>query len=484
MDALISLNFGISLILVLISLQAYTNLKLLQFKYIFLAAIFNSALLILKISNEFNYNSIEYFYDFFNILSSYYFLITFFVSKKIKEVYYHFTGISVGLLASLATNQLTDKSKEYVFLILSVFSVFWLYKYLLKFRKELYRKYSANMYLSNSLLISIYGVSLYGIVHFIPLSLSLIGKETNFIGYLGGIIAKLLLITGFYRLIIGFMKIKADNVLFAEELNKIIGLLFHELGPVNNSLYSEIEDLQNNQEKYKLNKSSRRQIKEIEFTANRLNAIYHSNYDRYLNEDFDIDWKIDQDTLPHNKSEKEVISINSAIESAHGAFKTADFVIQNSKLKYDEFVQFTFQYGKRCFIKGHESRLTQVFLNLFKNSFEAFPNKRGKIFIKTKYTKEIDINNNPIDLVVIEVEDNGIGVPEDMKHKLFEEGASSKQKNDKIKGYGLSQIKQIVHNEMNGIINYESPVTNSHFKESTNPGTRFTIKFRWVEIKK
>lgn len=45
------------------------------------------------------------------------------------------------------------------------------------------------------------------------------------------------------------------------------------------------------------------------------------------------------------------------------------------------------------------------------------------------------------DDLIIEVEDNGCGIPDELSQRIFESGFSTKHKN---RGYGLALVKQVV----------------------------------------
>ena len=70
------------------------------------------------------------------------------------------------------------------------------------------------------------------------------------------------------------------------------------------------------------------------------------------------------------------------------------------------------------------NQMRQVFLNIFKNAKEAMP-KGGTLFVRT--SKE---DNR----VLIHIQDTGIGIPEEIKDKIFDAFFTTKQK---VKGVGL-----------------------------------------------
>ncbi len=78
-----------------------------------------------------------------------------------------------------------------------------------------------------------------------------------------------------------------------------------------------------------------------------------------------------------------------------------------------------------CFIKGDEADITEVILNLLKNAEEALP-VGGTVQVKTTFHKEN---------VVLKIEDDGIGIPEENMGRVFEPFWTTKEAH---KGMGLT----------------------------------------------
>ncbi len=107
-------------------------------------------------------------------------------------------------------------------------------------------------------------------------------------------------------------------------------------------------------------------------------------------------------------------------------------------------------------ILADKDELSRVFNNLVKNAIQAIPkNIEGKIII-TISKVESDF--------VIEIKDNGTGIPEDKKDKIFVPNFTTKSTG---MGLGLAMVKNIIENA-NGTIGFET-------KE--NIGTSFFISF-------
>ena len=145
-----------------------------------------------------------------------------------------------------------------------------------------------------------------------------------------------------------------------------------------------------------------------------------------------------EDFLAMNKVKinKDIIDINLLIEE----------VIKNIKMLCNENnIKLKINIiDDDIYINADYNRLTQVFINLFKNSIEAIPkNKKGHIELK-----EI-INNN---ILTITIKDNGKGMNQNTLNKIKEPFYTTKPKGT---GLGVSLSEEIIKAH-NGTLNYES----------------------------
>ncbi len=107
------------------------------------------------------------------------------------------------------------------------------------------------------------------------------------------------------------------------------------------------------------------------------------------------------------------------------------------------------------------AQIQQVLLNLFSNAADAVTSSgtaAPRIVVRTRANGE--------DGVVLTVEDNGTGIPEDALAKLFEPAFTTKPEGH---GFGLSTCYRIVRNH-GGTITAEN---------AARSGARFTILFPW-----
>ncbi|MFC2114219.1 ATP-binding protein [Bacteroidota bacterium] len=107
-------------------------------------------------------------------------------------------------------------------------------------------------------------------------------------------------------------------------------------------------------------------------------------------------------------------------------------------------------------ILGDESQLNRAFNNLVRNAFQATPEEReAKVEISTELK---------FDTVVIGIKDNGKGIPEDLRDKIFLPNFSTKSSG---MGLGLAIVSRII-TSLNGKIWYET---------LEQEGTTFFISF-------
>jgi len=113
-------------------------------------------------------------------------------------------------------------------------------------------------------------------------------------------------------------------------------------------------------------------------------------------------------------------------------------------------------HERKVFIFADREHLNGIFSNLFKNSIQAIPpDRKGEIKVEMEVTGS---------KVIISVSDNGTGIPEALKNKMFTPNFTTKSSGT---GLGLSIVKKYVEG-ISGRIWFESVVDN---------GTIFFIEF-------
>ena len=109
------------------------------------------------------------------------------------------------------------------------------------------------------------------------------------------------------------------------------------------------------------------------------------------------------------------------------------------------------------FVDGNFDQLIQIFLNLFKNAAEATPVNGGEIRITTSYVQGIRLTVPGPRIaaqlpLMIEVQDNGSGIPLELRNHIFEPFITGKSKGS---GLGLALTAKMVEAH-GGIIEFES----------------------------
>ncbi len=157
-------------------------------------------------------------------------------------------------------------------------------------------------------------------------------------------------------------------------------------------------------------------------------------------------------TYKSQSSELENISLNEEINT----------VITISKNEYKYYADISFDQGEIDDIKADSGKIKQVILNLIINAVHAIRDNEseyGKIHIVTYQDDEY---------VTVEINDNGTGIPEEVRDKIFNSFFTTK-KEGKGTGLGLSLSKKIIEQEHKGII---------YFETEMGIGTTFYIKLR------
>ena len=135
---------------------------------------------------------------------------------------------------------------------------------------------------------------------------------------------------------------------------------------------------------------------------------------------------------------------------------TLDNLLNEKNIKLDYNI-----IDDEIFINGDYNRLKQVLINILKNSIEAFT-EINNAKIDVKYYLE---NKN----IIIEIVDNGIGMNEEIKEKIFEAFYTTKGSGT---GLGVPLSKEIIEGH-NGNLEYFS-------KEKE--GTKVKITLPTVEL--
>jgi two-component system nitrogen regulation sensor histidine kinase GlnL len=133
-------------------------------------------------------------------------------------------------------------------------------------------------------------------------------------------------------------------------------------------------------------------------------------------------------------------------------------VLAVAKAGFAGHVRFTEQYDPSLPpVHGNKDRLIQVFLNLIKNAAEAAPREGGEISVATAYQHGVRLQapggDMPMQLpLVVAIQDNGPGIPEDLRRHVFDPFVTTKQGGT---GLGLPLVAKLI-GDHGGVIDLDS----------------------------
>jgi two-component system, NtrC family, nitrogen regulation sensor histidine kinase GlnL len=149
----------------------------------------------------------------------------------------------------------------------------------------------------------------------------------------------------------------------------------------------------------------------------------------------------------------------------HAVLEHARKVAQNGFARHLRFVE---RYDPSLpSVLGNRDQLVQVFLNLIKNAAEAAPEMGGEIILSTAYQHGVRLavpgSDSRVHLpLLISVQDNGDGIPEDIRPHLFDPFITTKRNGT---GLGLALVAKIV-GDHGGVIEFDSVPRRTVFKVS------------------
>ncbi len=114
---------------------------------------------------------------------------------------------------------------------------------------------------------------------------------------------------------------------------------------------------------------------------------------------------------------------------------------------------------------GNRDQLVQVFLNLVKNAAEAVPGEGGEITLATAFQHSVRLAVGGTDArmhlpLVVSVQDNGPGVPDDLAPHLFDPFVTTKPNGT---GLGLALVAKII-GDHGGVIEFDGQPRRTVFR--------------------
>lgn len=158
-----------------------------------------------------------------------------------------------------------------------------------------------------------------------------------------------------------------------------------------------------------------------------------------------------------------VVSTFNAIDAAQSALRFARVSFKANTIEVKE------DWGDGSFrVQGDRNRLTQVFLNLAQNAFQAMPDG-GTVFLRSKRGRQGNVRT-----LIFEVEDTGTGIPKENLKKIFDPFFTTKEPGEGT-GLGLAICHTIIK-EMKGTLDVDSAPASGTIFRITLPDAEHTVK--------
>ena len=146
--------------------------------------------------------------------------------------------------------------------------------------------------------------------------------------------------------------------------------------------------------------------------------------------------------------------------------RVLDRVVKLSKNGFGRHLRYVENYDPSLPpVLGDRDLLVQVFLNLLKNAAEAAPENNVEIILSTAYKHGIRFAVSGSEArvhlpLMISIQDNGEGIPENIQPHLFDPFVTSKPKGS---GLGLALVAKII-DDHGGVIEFESESRKTIFR--------------------
>lgn len=150
---------------------------------------------------------------------------------------------------------------------------------------------------------------------------------------------------------------------------------------------------------------------------------------------------------------RDLLNLSDINEAVSEGFRVGDLIL--SVCSDFKLIKFTTNFDGDYYLTGKSLMFKRVIYNIIRNSVEACGND-VKIII---HVWCVDYNQHK-KFVVIEISDNGPGIPPEIINKVFKRGFSTKIGNNDSCGLGLYICKSIIKEEFFGSITVKSKVGN------------------------
>lgn len=135
-----------------------------------------------------------------------------------------------------------------------------------------------------------------------------------------------------------------------------------------------------------------------------------------------------------------------------------DHVVEVAKQGFGKGINFIARYDPSLPpVYGARDQLVQIFLNLIKNAAEAVDPEEGEIIVGTSYRHGVRLTIPGVESLqylplVVSIQDNGPGIPDDLKRHMFDPFITTKQGGS---GLGLALVAKLV-GDHGGFIDLDS----------------------------
>ena len=183
-----------------------------------------------------------------------------------------------------------------------------------------------------------------------------------------------------------------------------------------------------------------------------LNSEYQKEYTSVIISEADrLKRLMDNLLSPHRIPKTETFNIHEAIEKVRSLILIEFAEKLNISRNYDISLPPVF---------GDKEQIIQALLNIARNAAQSFK-KKGIIEFKTRIVRKKRIQKKIYSLAVLtEINDNGPGIPEKIKDKIFYPLVSSRQDGN---GIGLALTQNFVNQNL-GTIEFNSEIGSTSFK--------------------
>lgn len=209
-----------------------------------------------------------------------------------------------------------------------------------------------------------------------------------------------------------------------------------------------------------------------------LKKLFKGKFDPDLEETFEDINSIDFEAIKRItnlvQSLKRFVRLDETTLQKADINKELDLTLEILKHKTKKGIEIIKNYGKINEIECYPNMLNQVFLNILMNAIQSIEKEKNE---NKNYSGKIEISTKEEnDFLIIKIADNGAGIKEQDKKKIFQAGFTTKKVGEGT-GLGLAICKKIIEKHK-GFVSFDSKIT----KKEGNK-TFFEIKIPYSTVK-